>query len=242
MFDGTTRLWGFCNCPPLPYWWLKAETVRWAIEASRETNDRRWCCSTNHCCPLYWTRDSTPLYSCSNERWSFDMAMRAIKVLYNQLTVGCFSHTLDHVGNRMKTPVFNNFGKVWIGMFSQSLKIRLHVLWRIEMGQCVHSYSTTRRLSRFEVIDQLLEAFGDVQTFLSNDNLPKPLQWKLAFLSPAFSLSHCSALENSTPLTYSHVCSHSPISKLWLLVKMWFLVYSIYIYTSHYYAIHCTRN
>ena len=55
-----------------------------------------------------------------------DAAMRTIKVLYNQLTdIGCFSHTLDHVGDGMNTPVLNDFSKGWIGMFSRSLKLRL---------------------------------------------------------------------------------------------------------------------
>ena len=105
-----------------------------------------------------------------------DAAMRTIKVLYNQLTdVGCFSHTLDHVGDRMNTPVLNDFSEGWIGMFSRSPKLRL--LWRTQTGRRVPSYSTTRWWSRFEVIDQILTAFGDVQTFImSNDASLQPLQ------------------------------------------------------------------
>ena len=108
-----------------------------------------------------------------------DAAMRTIKVLYNQLTdIGCFSHTLDHVGDRMNTPVLNDFSKGWIGMFSRSPKLRL--LWRTQTGRCVPSYSTTRWWSRFEVIDQILTAFGDVQTFImSNDDLPPASSGKL---------------------------------------------------------------
>ena len=108
-----------------------------------------------------------------------DAAMRTIKVLYNQLTdIGCFSHTLDHVGDRMNTPVLNDFSKGWIGMFSRSPKLRL--LWRTQTGRCVPSYSTTRWWSRFEVIDQILTAFGDVETFImSNDDLPPASSGKL---------------------------------------------------------------
>lgn len=44
-----------------------------------------------------------------------DVAMRTISVIYNQmLDVGCFSHTLDHVGERMKTPILDEFTKAWI--------------------------------------------------------------------------------------------------------------------------------
>ena len=36
-----------------------------------------------------------------------DVAIRTIKVVYNELLdVGCFSHTLNHVGERMNTPNF----------------------------------------------------------------------------------------------------------------------------------------
>lgn len=41
------------------------------------------------------------------------------------------------------------------------------------------TYSTTRWWSRFEVINQLLLAFGDVETFLSNDDLPPATSGKL---------------------------------------------------------------
>ena len=41
-----------------------------------------------------------------------DVAMRTIKILYNKvLDVGCFSHTLDHVGEKMKTPILEDFCK-----------------------------------------------------------------------------------------------------------------------------------
>ena len=58
-----------------------------------------------------------------------DVAMGTIKVVYNQLLdVGCFSHTLDYVGEQMNTPILHDFCKAWIGLFSRSPKSRL--LWR----------------------------------------------------------------------------------------------------------------
>ena len=78
----------------------------------------------------------------------------------------------------MNTPVLNDFSKDWIGMFSRSPRLRL--LWRTQTGRCVPSYSTTRWWSHFEVIDQILTAFGDVQTFImSNDDLPPASSGKL---------------------------------------------------------------
>ena len=78
----------------------------------------------------------------------------------------------------MNTPILNDFSKGWIGMFSRNPKLRL--LWRTQTGWCVPLYSTTRWWSRFEVIDQILTAFGDVQTFImSNDDLPPASSGKL---------------------------------------------------------------
>ena len=52
-----------------------------------------------------------------------DVAMRAVKVLYNQLIdVGCFSHMLDHVGEKLSTPLLDDFVKAWVGLFSRSPK------------------------------------------------------------------------------------------------------------------------
>ena len=107
-----------------------------------------------------------------------DVAMKTIKVVYNQLLdVGCFSHTLDHVGERMNAPILHDFCKAWIGLFSQSLKSNL--LWRTQTGLPAPSYSATRWWSQFEVIHQVFTAFGDVEKFLKNDDLPLATSTKL---------------------------------------------------------------
>lgn len=43
----------------------------------------------------------------------------ASKILYSQLLdIGCFSHALELVGERMKSPNLDNFTKGWIGLFA----------------------------------------------------------------------------------------------------------------------------
>ena len=55
-----------------------------------------------------------------------DVAMRTIKVVYNELLdVGCFSHTLNHVGERINTPILHDFCNAWSALFSQSPRSRL---------------------------------------------------------------------------------------------------------------------
>ena len=72
-----------------------------------------------------------------------DVAMRTVAVLYNNiLDIGCFSHTIDHVGERMKTPVLDEFSRGWVNMFSRSPKARL--AWQSRTGISPCSYSPTR--------------------------------------------------------------------------------------------------
>ena len=62
-----------------------------------------------------------------------DVAMRTIKVVYNELLdVGCFSHTLNHMGERMNIPILHYFCNAWIALFSRSP--RSHLLWRTQTG------------------------------------------------------------------------------------------------------------
>ena len=96
-----------------------------------------------------------------------DVAMRTISVIYHRMMdVRCFSHTIDHVGERMTTPIIDDFIKGWIGLFAHSPKARL--AWRTQTGLSVPSYSATRWWSKFEVIEQFHNMFGDVTLFLNN--------------------------------------------------------------------------
>ena len=106
------------------------------------------------------------------------VAMRTISVVYNQvMDIGCFSHTIDLVGEHMRTPVLDAFSKAWIALFSRSPKSRL--AWTTQTGLPPPSYSATWWWSRFEVIQQLLNTFGDVSSFLNNDDMPVATTSKL---------------------------------------------------------------
>ena len=99
------------------------------------------------------------------------VAMRTVQVIYPQiLDIGCFSHTVDHVGDHFVTPVLDEFVSAWVLLFSHSPKSRL--VWQSRVGRSVKSLSKTRWWSRWEVINQLMELFGDVEPFLlENDDL-----------------------------------------------------------------------
>ena len=107
-----------------------------------------------------------------------DVAMRTIKVVYNELLdVRCFSHTLNHVGERMNTPILHDFCNTWNALFSRSPRSCL--LWRTQTGLSVLSYFSTRWWSQFEVIHSMLKTFSDVKKFLERDYLPPDTSTKL---------------------------------------------------------------
>ena len=100
-----------------------------------------------------------------------EVAMRTVKVIYqNLLDIGCFSHTLDWVGENMKTPILDEFVKAWVGMFTRSPKTRAR--WRVLTGLPPPSYSVTRWWSRYEVLAKPMSTFGDVSNLLEDDISP----------------------------------------------------------------------
>jgi len=91
------------------------------------------------------------------------VAMRTLKVMYPLAQgIGCFSHTLDGVGERFSTPIAHEFVTYWISLFAHSPKARL--LWSQQTGRTVQGYSATRWWSN--VLNQVFELFGDVKPFV----------------------------------------------------------------------------
>ena len=101
------------------------------------------------------------------------VALRTLTVVFpNIVDVGCFSHTLDLVGEKFTTPHLASFMVWWISLFSHSPKSTF--LWKEKTGQAYHGYSATRWWSKFEVMKQLMELFGDVQPFLEENTSISP--------------------------------------------------------------------
>ena len=107
------------------------------------------------------------------------VAIRTLQVVYPLLIdVRCFSHTIDHVGNRFQTPTLSDFITLWICLFSHSPKTRL--LWRSRTNKSMSSYSTTRWWSKWEVIRDVMLYFADIEPFLrENEDLGPNLRSKL---------------------------------------------------------------
>lgn len=97
-----------------------------------------------------------------------NVAVRTLKVVYPTiLDIGCFSHTLDLVGGKFSTPHLSDFVTWWISLYSHSPKAQL--LWKERTGRTIVGFSATRWWSRWEVMNQLMELFGDVTPFLETN-------------------------------------------------------------------------
>ena len=106
------------------------------------------------------------------------VAMRTIKVVFPQvLDIGCFSHALDLTGRKFNTPNLDEFSKLWISLFAHSPKAR--IAWKTTTGLSIRTYSETRWWSRWEVIEQVHNVYGDIQGFLENNDMAPATKEKL---------------------------------------------------------------
>ena len=97
---------------------------------------------------------------------------KTMQIFYpDVLDIGCFSRTIDHVGEHFKTPTVSEFGTAWLMLFPHSAKAKLHVLWRKQTGKSMASFSATRCWSKWEIFHQLLVQFGDLPYLETNGNL-----------------------------------------------------------------------
>ena len=96
-------------------------------------------------------------------------ALRQLMFFYPKLfDVVCFSHTIDNVGNHFEFKILDLFARYWISMFSHSYNARL--VWRERTGQSIRTFSETRWWSKWEVLRQVSEYFGDVEPFLREND------------------------------------------------------------------------
>ncbi len=93
------------------------------------------------------------------------VAIRTIKVVYpDMIDVGCYSHTIDLVGDKFRTPNLDGFIRLWVSLFAHSPRARLW--WKGRTGKTMSSFSSTRWWSKWEVMSQVMVYFGDVAPFL----------------------------------------------------------------------------
>ena len=95
-------------------------------------------------------------------------AMRIVAVMYPKLLdLRCISHTLDIVGDKFKVPTLSLFMTLWVSLFAHSAKVK--ALWKDRSGRAMPTYSKTRWWSKWELMSQVLQQFGDIQPFLEDN-------------------------------------------------------------------------
>jgi hypothetical protein len=169
IFDGTTRL-GEALAIVLRFvgdeWSLEQRLVRLQLLTKSMTGEEiaRELISV---LSVSYSIDSSRLLACMRDRASVNnVAVRTLKIVYPKLLdVGCFSHTLDRVGEYFNLPVLTEFTSAWITMFSHSPKVRL--LWKEQTGRAMGSYSATRWWSRWEIMKQLMVQHPEIENFLT---------------------------------------------------------------------------
>ncbi len=117
---------------------------------------------------------STTLLAAMRDRASVNnVAMRTVKVIFPLLVdVGCFSNTINLAGEHFKIPVLSEFILSWVSIFAHSAKAKL--CWKEQVGVSPLAYCPTRWWSQWEVMHQLMVYFGDVEQFLTSNEMFAP--------------------------------------------------------------------
>ena len=117
----------------------------------------------------YSIRPGLLLAAMKDGAWVNRAALEQVKFYFPQLLdITCFSHTTDNVGKHFEFRVLDRFTQLWVAMFSHSAAVRL--AWKARTGTAMKTFSATRWWSKWEVMKQVLEYFGDVEPFLRENN------------------------------------------------------------------------
>lgn len=171
IFDGTTRL-GEAMAIVLRFvsdaWEIEQRLVRVQL-LSKSLTGEEIARELIHVLSSTYNISPNQLLAAMRDRASVNgVAMRTVKVVYpNAFDIGCFSHTIDRVGEQFSLPYLSEFWNTWIMLFSHSSKAKL--LWKEQTGKAMGSYSATRWWSKWELYHQLLWQFGDILPFLQNN-------------------------------------------------------------------------
>ena len=175
IFDGSTRL-GEAIVIIVRFvsdnWSILQRLIRLDI-CAKSVNAQDLAHVLNDCLSVDYQARGNSLLATMKDGASVDQAaLNHIKFVFpKMLSVVCFSHTLDNVGNHFKVPDLLSFGSLWIHLFKHSHRAKL--IWQELTGRTPKSYSETRWWSKWEAFEQLLLQFGDVQQFLQEAETAK---------------------------------------------------------------------
>ncbi len=158
-----------------PWWWCYVSfrtgsaTTGGQVDHASQEYDRGGNCTGAHLYSLCTVQHPPlSLLAAMKDRASVNgVPMRTLRIVYTvAVDIGCFSHSLDLVRERLKVLVLTEFITSWVSLFAHSPKARL--CWKERMGIAVRSYCPTRWWSQWEVIKQAMDLFGDIEPFLAS--------------------------------------------------------------------------
>ena len=117
----------------------------------------------NQCLSVDYRVKANSLLAAMRDGASVNQAalVRIAFIFPKMLNVVSFSHMLDNVGNHLVISTLLEFGTIWNCLFCYSYKAKL--LWKDLTGHRPRSYSDTRWWSKWEVYQQILMQFGDIE-------------------------------------------------------------------------------
>ena len=141
-------------------WLVRIEVCSKSVDANQLAQVLNQCLSFE-----YGVRGNSLLAAMRDGASVNQAALNIVSFIFpNMVNVVCFSHTLDNVGNHFEIPTLKEFGNLWIRMFRNSCKAKL--LWKDLTDRAPKSCSETRWWSRWEVYQQLMVQFGDVERYM----------------------------------------------------------------------------
>ena len=141
-------------------WLVRIEVCSKSVNANQLAQVLNKCLSVEH-----GVRGNSLLAAMRDGASVNQAALNIVSFIFpNMVNVVCFSHTLDNVGNHFEIPTLKEFGSLWIRMCRNSCEAKL--LWKDVTGRAPKSYSETRWWSRWEVYQQLMVQFGDLERYM----------------------------------------------------------------------------
>lgn len=168
IFDGSTRL-GEALAIVVRFvdyqWNLQQRLVKLEVLAM-SLNAPQLAQRLIHCLAVEYSIQPNQLLAAMRDGAAVNEAgLRQVGFFFPQIfNVPCFSHTIDNVGKHFEFSVLDTFSRNWNTMFSHSPAARL--LWKTRTGKSMLLKSDTRWWSKWEILNLVLEYFGDVEPFL----------------------------------------------------------------------------
>lgn len=167
IFDGTTRLGEAIAIVVrvIDGWTIRQVLVRLHTVA-KPVNGQDLTRILNHCLSNEYQVDGEFVVAAMRDGAAVNnAAIRNLKAIFaNLFDVTCFSHAANNAGRRFEFPILKDFGQLWVQLFSSSCKAKL--AWKQRTSSAIKMCSNTRWWSLWEVLNQVLEYFGDVKPFL----------------------------------------------------------------------------